>query len=386
MSFGLKVVLYFAMSLLGAASIWTTYKSLYESILPEPVWQIALPNGVTWDCHVIALILSLAIGMMLFTLKAAIIDGQKRLNIFGVLGMTIVAFISIAFNLDVLYRTADRDFFVRYSNEQMRKPYEEFLAQVQDDLNKRKTTAMKQLALQEGELESEQRGLRKAGAGYGPLAKEEDYKLTLLQKTTEVELQSVTAALETKGKADELLRTVTIAGIEDVHKLQGDLRVVCKDLAGVSNVTLPTPVRLENPLFVVFAKVFDWNQIGIKEVFFVIIAFFMDLGDIIGYALIPNKRRKRQVDFPGLDLDDEPPILMGRNDVSPLLPLEPQVLRQLPVSPPGQGASPMPEADPAQSEDGSAAIAAGGESDITATEIALGKTLAQRAHPFRIRK
>jgi hypothetical protein len=319
---------------------------------------------------------------MLFTLKAAVIDGQKRLNLFGVLGMTIVAFISIAFNLDVLYRTADRDFFVRFSNEQMRTPYEDFLAKVQDDLGTRKTNAMKQLALQEGELESEQRGLRKAGAGYGPLAKEEDYKLTLLQKTTEVELQNVTAAIETKSKADELLRTASVATIEEINQLQAELRVVCKDLAGVSSVTMPAPVRLESPLFVVFAKVFDFKQIGIKEVFFVIIAFFMDLGDIIGYSLIPNKRRRKN-EYQGLDLDEEPPMLLGRNDGAPLLPLEPQVLRQLSSMP--IQAEPLPDEPPLPQEQVSA-VAAGGEDDPSATEVAFGKTLAQRAHPFRIRK
>ena len=114
MSFFARTVFFLAMFLLGAVSMWTTYQSLHDSILPKPTVQIALSENFVWDCSIFALMLSVAIGMMLFALKIAIVDEEKRLNIFGVLGLTVIGFISIAFNLDVLYRTADRDFFIRY--------------------------------------------------------------------------------------------------------------------------------------------------------------------------------------------------------------------------------------------------------------------------------
>ena len=288
-----RVMVFLAMALLAIASMWTTYVSLNDSILPTPKVDIPLAEGVVWECSIIALALSVAIGMMLFALKIAIIDGQKRLNIVGIIGMTVVAFISIAFNIDVLYRTADRDFFLRYSSERMRSSYENYLAQVQTSLSEKRITLRRELARQEAELDAEVRGLRRAPAGYGPYAREEDYKLTLLQKTTEVELQAVDDALAVKQEADEALRNAAIAELDDIERLQAELRVVCKDLAGISGVALPEVVRMENPLFAVFSKLLDWNQVGFKEIFLLLVAFLMDLGDIIGYTLVPARKVKR---------------------------------------------------------------------------------------------
>ena len=123
-----------------------------------------------------------------------------------------------------------------------------------------------------------------------------DYKLTLLQKTAQVELEAVDAAIKKKEEADLLLNNASIETIDDIQKLQEQLRVVCKDLSGPSEIRLPEVVRLENPLFAVFAKLFDWRTVGFKELFLLVIAFLMDLGDIIGYTLVPNRKRRPQED------------------------------------------------------------------------------------------
>ncbi len=293
MNYFIRTIGFVAMVLLGTVSIWTTYVSLHDSILPEPELPIALPGGIVWNCSIVALGLSVAIGLMLFALKAAVINGEKRLGILGILGMTVVAFISITFNMDVLYRTADREFFVRYSNERMRATYEEYLARIQGVLSEKRTELLRELAKQEGELDAEVRGLRKAPAGYGQYARQEDYKLTLLQKTTEVEILNVEEAQKAKTQADELLRSSAPSSIAEIDQLQGQLRVACKDLAGVSGISMPEVVRLESPLFAVFAKLFDLKTVGLKEIFFLIVAFFLDLGDIIGYTLVPNRKKPR---------------------------------------------------------------------------------------------
>jgi hypothetical protein len=203
-----------------------------------------------------------------------------------------VGFISISFNLDVLYRTADREFFLRFSTEKMRSPHESFLTEAQSALIEKRDGLRKQVAKQEGELDAEIRGLRQAPQGYGRIARREDYQLTLLQKTTEVELDSVSDALAKKEEADALLRTTLPRSIDEVEQLQNQLRVVLKDISAVSGVALPQIVKTESPLFAVFEKLSDWRTIGIKEIFFVIIAFFLDLGDIIGYSLIPNRPKR----------------------------------------------------------------------------------------------
>ena len=116
---------YVGMVMLTLASMCTTYISVNDSILPEPKVTIPLWNDMTWDCSVLALALSVGIGLMLLALKLAIIDEQKRLSPLGLIGLCLLAFISISFNMDVLYRTADKDFFLDYSKNRMVTPYTE---------------------------------------------------------------------------------------------------------------------------------------------------------------------------------------------------------------------------------------------------------------------
>ena len=292
MSVPIRVIFMVAMIMLGIVSIGTTYISLNDSILPEPIVQIHLGGGQVWNCSIFAFGLSLAIGMMLFALKVAIIDEQKRLNILGVLGLTIVAFISIAFNLDVLYRTADHDFFIRYSTNKVKGAYEDYLSKVQIILTEKREALEKQVAHQEGELDAEVKGLRKAPQGYGSRAREEDYQLTLIQKTSAVELATIQQTITKKEEADALLRSSTPKTLDEIDKLQHDLRVTAKDVGVVAGIPMPETVSLQNPLFTVFERVFDPKQIGFKEIFLLIIAFILDLGDIIGYCLVPNRPKK----------------------------------------------------------------------------------------------
>lgn len=283
------------MILMGIVSMWTTYVSLYDSILPKPLVTIPIGNGKTWTCSIFALALSLAIGLMLFALKKAIIDEQKRLNLLGIAGLTIVGFISISFNMDVLYRTADQDFFMRFSNERMRDTYLRYLSEVQAKLSDKRMELLKIVARQEGELEAEVKGLRKAPAGYGPLAKKADYELTLMQKQATVELETITEALKSKEKADRLLASKSPTTADEVQQLQNDLRLTLKDMGAVAGVPLPSPILMESPLFTVFKRLFDYRTLGMKEIFFLAIAFFLDLGDILGYSLVPNRREKKLV-------------------------------------------------------------------------------------------
>ena len=296
LSIKIRLILTPAMMMLTAVSMYTTYASLNDSILPEPKVPIPTPLGV-WNCSVIALGLSVAIGLMLFVMKLAVIDGHKRLGIAGLVGMTITAFISIVFNMDVLYRTADREFYLRYSADRMRGAYESFMAEAVSKLETRRTELMRNIAKQEGELESEIKGLRQAPAGYGQNARQEDYKLNLLQKTAVVDLEQIDRAMEIKKQADELLRSASMASLEEIDRVQAELRVVLKDLAAYSNVPLPAVVKLDSPLFAVFANLFDWKHIGFKEIFFLLIAFFLDLGDIIGFSLLPNRTTTKKTDL-----------------------------------------------------------------------------------------
>ena len=303
-----RSIIFVAMVMLTIVSMWTTYVSLRDSILPEPQFTFHFMNGFVWDCSIFALFLSVAIGLMLFALKMAIIDGHKRLNVVGIVGMSIVAFISITFNLDVLYRTADREFFLNYSASRMRGAYEDHLAKVQTKLAEKRETVQKEIARQEGELESEIKGFRTAPSGYGPIAKQEAHELTILQKTGAVELETVTAALATIEEANHLLRTSFPKSIPDVEQLQNQLRVLVRDVTAMAGMPMPEPVRLENPLFAVIAKLFDWSTVGLKEFFFLAIAIFLDLGDIIGYSLVPNKPkdRKKHAWMPGRKVEVSP--------------------------------------------------------------------------------
>lgn len=282
-----KLAIFFAMVLLTIVSMWTTYASLKDSIMPEPMVTIPLGRGYTWDCSIFALGLSVAIGLMLFALKLAIIDGQKRLNILGVIGMTIVASISITFNMDVLYRVGDRDFFLRHSTAKVKSTYDTYLAEVRTQLLAQKQDTEKALARQQGELESEIRGLRADPAGYGRRAKEEDHRLTVLEKETAVEVTSIDDAILAQEEADKLLASAQPGSIDDVLQLQDQLRVAVKNAGALAGVALPAPVSVENPLFAVFEKLFDFKTVGWKEIFFLVLAFLIDMGDIIGYSMVP---------------------------------------------------------------------------------------------------
>ncbi|MDX9972349.1 MAG: hypothetical protein RBU21_05075 [FCB group bacterium] len=289
MRFLTKPIIVIAMILLSIVSVWTTYKSLTDSILPEPLVGIPLPNGIVWQCSVFAFLLSGAIGMMLFALKMAIIDDQKRLNVFGLIGMSLVASISIAFNMDVLYRTAKKDFYLSYSYNQMRSVYDSYLSEVQTELAERKASIEKGVAKQEGELDAEVKGLRAAPQGYGTRAKEEDYKLTVLSKTAAVDLAAIEQAIAAEKRADELLAAAAPQTIQGIQDLQNQLRVAVKDAGAVAGLPLPPAVQTNSPLFAVFSNLMDWKTIGLFEVFILVLAFLLDLGDIVGYSLVPNK-------------------------------------------------------------------------------------------------
>ncbi|MBI2434140.1 MAG: hypothetical protein HYV26_14885 [Candidatus Hydrogenedentes bacterium] len=287
-----RFIFFVAMVILTIVSMWTTYVSLRDSILPEPSISIPLPlPDAVWKCSIFALLLSVAIGLMLFGLKMAIIDEQKRLNALGIVGLTVVGFISISFNMDVLYRTADRDFFIRYSTNRMMQVYEDYLAEAQSVLGNKRDGLRKQVAKQEAELESEIEGIRKAPAGYGPIARQEEYQLKLLQSENTVSLESLDAALQEKQQADQLLAQAFPQTLAEVDQLQTDLRVKARNVGAAAGLILPPPVKLDSPIFAVFAKLADWRNIGMKEIFFMLIAFFLDLGDIIGYSMVPGARK-----------------------------------------------------------------------------------------------
>lgn len=282
-----KASIFLAMVILTVVSMWTTYASLRDSIMPEPVVPIPLGEGHTWNCSIFALGLSVAIGLMLFALKLAIIDGQKRLNLIGIIGLTIVASISITFNMDVLYRVGDREFFLRHSTAKVKSTYDTYLAEVRTSLLDQKQTVEKSVARQEGELDSEIRGLREAPAGYGNRARAEDHRLTVLAKETEVEVVAIDEALDAQEAADAILASSQPKSIAEIQTLQDELRVAVKNAGALAGVPMPEPVALENPLFAVFERLFDYKTVGWKEIFFLALAFLIDLGDIIGYSLVP---------------------------------------------------------------------------------------------------
>jgi len=287
-----KAIVFTAMVMLTVVSMWTTYVSLNDSVLPEPKVNIHFTDEFVWSCSVVALGLSVAIGLMLFAIKVAIIDEQKRLSLVGLVGLSIVAFISISFNMDVFYRTADKDFFLNYSAARIKGVYQDYLVETQKNLIERRDEVLKLVAKQEGELDAEIRGLRIAPEGYGPIARSEDYELTLLQKTTGVELSTIQEVMAQKQAADKLLASTKPATINEIEQLQQQLRVVLTDVAAAALVPLPEPVRLESPLFAVAAKLFDFRTVGFKEIIIFLLAFFLDLGDIIGYSLVPAKQKK----------------------------------------------------------------------------------------------
>jgi len=198
-----------------------------------------------------------------------------------------VASISITFNMDVLYRVGDRDFFLRHSTAKVKSTYDTYLAEVRSQLLTQKQGSEKALARQQGELEAEIRGLREDPAGYGRRAKQEDHRLTVLEKETAVEVTSIDEAILAQEQADALLASSQPKNIDEVLQLQDQLRVAVKNAGALAGVAMPEPVSVENPLFAVFEKLFDWETVGWKEIFFLALAFLIDLGDIIGYSMVP---------------------------------------------------------------------------------------------------
>ncbi len=299
-----KFVILIAMIIFTIASIVTTYISLSSSVLPEPSVTIPITENVTWDCAYLALMISAGIGLMLFALKVAIIDEQKRLTLTGVLGLLIIAFISVSFNMDVFYRAANRDFYIHFTSAEMKRVYADYLAEVDAKLSTRKTELLKLVAKQEAELESEIRGIREAPEGYGPKAKSEEYKLTLLQKEAEVDLQALEEVRASRLRANELLveSPLDLAGVET---LQGELQAALKDLGAKAGIPLPEPYRAQNQLFVVFAKLFDFRNSNFMEIcmslLIMALALLLDLGDIIGFSMVPDepggKRTRKRVDY-----------------------------------------------------------------------------------------
>ncbi len=282
-----KGAIFVAMVILTLVSMWTTYASLQDSILPEPKIPIPLTDTLTWNCSIFALGLSVAIGLMLFALKLAIVDQQKKLNFMGVVGLTIVAFISITFNMDVLYRVSNQDFFLSHSTNKVKSSYGDYLSEVRTKLMAQKQAAEISLARQEGELDAEVRGLREAPAGYGTRARSEDHRLTVLSKEVAVEVAAIDEALAAQVAADRILSESRPENIAEVNALQDKLRVEAKNVGALAGVALPAPVSLENPFFAVFERLFDFGTVGWNEIFFLILAFLIDLGDIIGYSLVP---------------------------------------------------------------------------------------------------
>jgi len=367
-----KTIVFAAMVILTVVSMWTTYVSLNDSVLPEPKVNIRLSDELVWPCSVVALGVSVAIGMLLLAIKVAIIDEQKRLNALGVIGLSIVAFISISFNFDIFYRTADKEFFLNYSTAQVKGAYQDYLVEAQKSLVERRDEVLKLVALQEGELAAEIRGLRAAPEGYGPEARKEDYELTLLQKTTSVELKTIEDAIAQKQGADQLLASTHPDGVNEIEALQQQLRVALTDVAAASLVMLPPPVRLESPLFAVVANLFDLRVVGFKEVIIFLLAFFLDLGDIIGWSLVPDRVKRSR---PRSSAAAEPEY------VGPDASL-PKHLRERPLPEPAGAARPLELPDESGGETAAKQAAAGGETTSGSAD-APRRSRARRPFGFR---
>lgn len=311
-----RTILFIAMVMLAVVSMWTTYVSLRDSILPTPEVDLPLFNGAVWTCSIFALLLAVAIGLMLFALKLAIIDGQKRINFPGLVGMIIVAFISITFSFDVLYRTADPDVLLNETASAVRGVYDEHLASVQTKVIQERERLLKDIPQQDHELKAEPLSFRDAPSEFEPgaydgtddLAEPESEALEFgdipndlatsagsqagqptIPEIIAAELETITAALAAVNEANELLRTSLPRTVADVEQLENQLRGLVTDATARAGIPMPEPVRIDTPLFAVLGKLLDWKTVGLKEIFFLAIAIILDLGDIIGYSLIPSK-------------------------------------------------------------------------------------------------
>ncbi len=305
-----------AMTALTLVSMWTTYVSLADSILPGPLVPIPYAEGESVSIAVPALALSVGIGMMLLGMKFAVINERRNLGVVGFIGLFVIAFISISFNLDVLYRVAHKDFMVNHADQQMRATYENYLSEVQTVLSERELDLKRHVARQEGELESEIQGLREAPAGFGERAKAEQYELNLMQRESEVELETIQEAIAKKDEANTLLSASLPETTDDVLILEKQIRVLVKDAGAVAGIPMPAPAEIEMPIFAVFSRLFDSETVGFKEVFYLLIAMFLDLGDIVGYNLVARKGSRQSssggsggmaAPIPGLSQEMLPP-------------------------------------------------------------------------------
>lgn len=220
------------MVLLTSVSIWANYASLSTSVLPEPRVPVPLPTGGTWECTVVALVLAVALGLMLFALKLTILDEDRRLNGAGALGVIVILLLSVAFNADVLYRVADKDFYPRHAMAQTAAAYSAHLERIAAD---------------------------------NPTA-------------------------ETAAAVDKARRLFLAAAPEDMEEVAAIEQTVRTALTQAGIDPPPEPTHLDSPLFAVLAHITNVQSLGVQDWFLLLLALFLDLGDLIAYRLLPARR------------------------------------------------------------------------------------------------
>jgi hypothetical protein len=282
-----RAMVYLALTMFSVVSMWMTYASLHDSILLKPEVSIPLWNGVVWQCSVFALLISMAIGLMLFALKLTIIEGQRRLNLFGFVGLLLVASISIVFNVDVLYRVANPTFYERHAYNAVRSVYDAYLTDVQAELPSRRDPQPTEPVSLEAGLDAEREGLGEDPAGLGAQ-------------------EGIDPALAAREKVEALLAKSMPDTVEGVAAWQEEIRAAAKPLGELAGKPLPPAARVETPLSAVFANLMDWQKLGFMEVFILALAVLLDLGDIVGYSLIPNQPKKRRSALPAMPEFDMP--------------------------------------------------------------------------------
>jgi len=228
----IRTTVYAAMVLLTSVSIWANYASLRVSVLPEPEVAIPLPTGGTWACAVVALGIAVALGLMLFALKLTILDENRRLNGAGAFGFAVILLLSVAFNADVLYRVADKDFYPRQAMTQTAAVYMAHLDRIAAD------------------------------------AASPD-------------------AVAAVDKARRLLQSAAPQDMDDVTATEQAVRTALAE-AGIEPP--PAPTRVDSPLFAMLAHLAKVQGLGVQDWFLLLIALFLDLGDLIAYRLLPARR------------------------------------------------------------------------------------------------
>ncbi len=288
MRFLTRAIVVVAMIGLTVVSIWTSYASLHDSVLPAPDIPIRLPNGVLWECSLFALILSVALGLLLLALKLAMIEGAKRVTLAGFLGLAIVASLSIAFNVDVLYRWANPDFYLNYSHDRLREAYDPFLAEVSAALESRREARLPEAMRPGAALDAPTEGLQPGASEANAAASE--------------------GAFAPLREFEELLRGPLSPSAEELDALQARLRVAADDLSTQLNLPRPEAPEIRKPLFAVFDTLIDGRGIGAMEVLILLLAVVLDLGDVVGFSLIPTRPRTRRAADPDFLEPDFPPL------------------------------------------------------------------------------